>query len=607
MATDRNSYSEVWEQLDAKWAERVRVTDASMLGDEEIVRRWPQIGEGYLSKCMEALSLFTDAKNTKPQLWVKDPVVGRETFPGTYRLVSVEVDTQKPGLRGIIEILRKGFATTAKWTEARIVAKRAALSNTEAVAGIANTTSDTVDREMEVLFPNCDPSSIEAIAESLRTADYSSGVTVSGETHSGAWHVISVSIKRDDDGSASAILRIATPQYTINSYEDYGTDRAQDIHYVMDVPKDLVQGIVDAWKTAHPVGSSATVTYSRDQKLVDVILRTASVTEAEFALGAMAVDCRSGDTETIWLNCATATLHPIPTVTADAGVSYVRRANRNPNGTWDISLKTITAKYRNIENLSAEVSGERTVTQQQQLGLTNQLPASMAAEAGKIKTQRVEVRDDCSRDIVTTSDAGIAQTNTAKRMTATETETVTSKTVQDAAEVLPTTFTAGTITRVENRPSKYPSKYDTVVQTASSVASDSGWIDFVEKNGTSYIRIFRNQKLAWITNIIAEFEDTRQNSVSLSLNEFGLYDGTAHQNAVRSSGGGLYTPPDDASIDYTITVDGVDYAVSIKVTSSQSTAAAHVHNVEMKNGAKIGVVPGIRYLGHGMWKATKVT
>ena len=110
MTPDRNSYADIWEMLDGKYAERVRVTDAALVGDEEIVRRWPEIGQGYLSRCMTALKLFTDAKNSTAKSWVENPVCGRETFPGIYRAVTVDVDVQKPGLKGIIQTLRKGWA-----------------------------------------------------------------------------------------------------------------------------------------------------------------------------------------------------------------------------------------------------------------------------------------------------------------------------------------------------------------------------------------------------------------------------------------------------------------------------------------------------------------
>ena len=339
-ATDRNSFADVWEQLDPKYAERVRVTEATALGDEEIVRRWPNIGEGYLSKCVTALSLFTDSSNSKPQLWVKDPVVGREVFPGIYRSVTVDVDVQKPGLKGIIQTLRKGFATAPQWSEARIEAKVSALSNTQSADGLAGTTSDPVDRVFDVLFPNCSPLAIESIATSLRTASYSSGITVRGDTHSGAWHVLSVSTKIEEDGSASATLRIATPQYTISAYDDYGLDRAMDVHYVMDVPKEQAQGIVTAWKAANPVGASATISYSRDQKLVDIVLRKTASVEDVFNVGLTSADCRYTETETIYLNVADATAYPISAPADGGGISYTRNVTRNINGTWDISIKT---------------------------------------------------------------------------------------------------------------------------------------------------------------------------------------------------------------------------------------------------------------------------
>jgi hypothetical protein len=456
---DKNSFADVWEQLDAKYAERVRVTDAAALGDEEIVRRWPQIGEGYLSKCLTALSLFTDSKNSKPQLWVKDPVVGRETFPGTYRVVTVDVDVQKPGLKGIIQTLRKGFAESPQWTEARIERKIAALSNTVGVAGISGTTSDPVDQVFDVLFPNCSPLAIESIAAALRAGNYSGGITVRGETHSGAWHVLSVSTKIEEDGSATATLRVATPQYTITAYDDYGLDRAMDVHYVMDVPKDQAQGIVNAWKAAHEVGASATVSYSRDQKLVDIVLRETAAEEHEFDAGLSAADCRYTESETIYLNVADADSYPISAPTSGDGVSYTRNVTRNINGTWDITIKTRTARYRDAGNAVVEVSAAQATQQRQQLGVTIEPIESIMETLGAVKSQRVEIRDDCSKDVTTTTETGKPLVTTEKTVARSYEETINS-TQTASAVVADPVQAAGYVKTVRNEQSKYPGRWN---------------------------------------------------------------------------------------------------------------------------------------------------
>ena len=459
-AQDKNSFSEVWDQLDPKYAERVRVTEATALGDEEIVRRWPQIGEGYLSKCVTALSLFTDSTNSKPQLWVKDPVVGRETFPGIYRSVTVDVDTQKPGLKGIIQTLRKGFATAPQWSEARLEAKVTALSNNQSADGLAGTTSDPVDRVFDVLFPNCSPLSIDNIAGTLRIGDYSGGITVRGELHAGAWHVLSVSTKLEEDGSASAILRVATPQYTISAYDDYGLDRAMDVHYVMDVPKEQAQGIVTAWKAANPVGASATISYSRDQKLVDIVLRKTASVEAAFAVGLVAADCRYLETETIYLNVADSTAYPIAAPTNGGGISYVRNVTRNINGTWDISIKARASRYRDTGFMTVEETGAQKTEQRQQLGLTRESPEAVVPTAGAAISQRIEIRDDCSKDVVTAKEVGKEQISTSNVEAAGYRETTTEKTVQTSPASAPVQAD-GHIRTSRTQPSKYHGRYDT--------------------------------------------------------------------------------------------------------------------------------------------------
>lgn len=458
MTPDRNSYADIWEMLDGKYAERVRVTDAALVGDEEIVRRWPEIGQGYLSRCMTALKLFTDAKNSTAKSWVENPVCGRETFPGIYRVVTVDVDVQKSGLKGIIQTLRKGWAQTPVWSEARLLEEESGPSNNVSDSG-AVPASDNPTRFLKIKFPNCDPGKVEAIASSLGGVSTYSNVVIRGENYSGTWNTVWVATKLEDDGSGTVTLYLALGQYNIKSYDNFGTEREQDIFYVYDCPKNEAQTIIDAWKAKYSVGSSATTNYSRSNGLVDLVLRRRTNTDFEADFGTTGLDCRYTETQTAIFGTANDKAYPIPAVDHDAGISYTRTVRRNGDGTFDVILTKREVRYRNIDGLVVEQTGDSETIQRQQLGLTDEEVEPMEEEPGAIKTQRVEVRDDCSRDITTNTEIGKEQVTTEKTVAGSYEETTTSTQTASAelpAPVKETSF----IKTVRNEQSKYPSRWN---------------------------------------------------------------------------------------------------------------------------------------------------
>lgn len=604
MTPDRNSYADIWEMLDGKYAERVRVTDAALVGDEEIVRRWPEISPGYLSRCMTALKLFTDSKNSAAQLWVRDPVCGRETFPGIYRVVTVDVDVQKPGLKGIIQTLRRGWAQTPVWSEARLLEEEAGPANDVADSG-AVPASDNPTRFLKVKFPNCDPGKIEAIASSLGGVSTYSNVVIRGESYSGTWNTVWVATKLEDDGSGTVVLYLALGQYNIKSYDNWGTEREQDIFYVYDCPKNEAQTIIDAWKAKYRVGSSATTNYSRSNGLVDLVLRRKTETDFEADFGTTGLDCRYTETQTAIFGTRDEDAYSIPEVNHDAGISYTRTARSNGDGSFDIILTKREARYRDITGLVAEKNQYETVTQRQQLGLTTQEAASTEPGDGEAKSQRVEVRDDCSRDVTTNTEAGAERVTVEKTVTADLQIVTTEKDATSSEVALPSGLATGNVIVIgRNQPSKYKSRYNTSKREITPVAFDSGWISYTDKGGTSSLRSFKNQTKAWIDGIVeTDFTSSTNNGVSASPNAHGLYDGALSR--VASGGAGGASGFDDVEVDYTITVNGTIYQIEELITSSLTSAKPFVElHTNLISGA--GKMPGIYYLGRGRYKAIRV-
>jgi hypothetical protein len=362
-----------------------------------------------------------------------------------------------------LQVLRKGFAETAIWSEARIDGSQIALGNSVG-AGVAGSTSHDPDKELNIRFNNCSPFKVDAIAESLLVASYAAGVTVGTEVYSGAWHCVSVGTKIEDDGSGTVSLRIARPTYTLQGYEDFGTERAQDVYYIADVPKDLAQGVLTAWKIAHPIGSSASCSYSRDQKLVNITLRVRAATQKTYLAGIVKLDCRYSDELTIYMGVATPDLYQLPAVTDGMGISYDRLPTSNGDGTWDIRITKRTVKYRDVTGLTIEQNADQSTVQRQQLGLTVQAMEPMLETTGVMKTQRVEVKDDCSKDVTTNAETGKPKTTREVTVARSHTDTTEQKTYQPAALPAPVQ-TVGKIITAKSEESKYPGKFDTTQKT----------------------------------------------------------------------------------------------------------------------------------------------
>lgn len=457
--SQHSDFQDVWKLIQGKNAQRVKIMDVPVNGDAEITRRWENIAEGYLSRCLQALAEFTDEKNPSPMRYVVDPEVDREKFPGIYRQVTLDVDVQKPGLRGIIQTLRKGWAKTANWDEARLLECKYGAANDVNVPGIGNTQSDNPIRFARILFPNCAQDSLTAIARELASRTTYSDLNVGGNLLAGEWRTIYAGEKLNEDGSGSVELFIGRIQYVLQAYDNFGTERTYDVYYLYDVPRPAAQGIMDSWKTQNPKDSSATASYSRSNDSVDIILRKKASEESRHDAGSVDIDCRYSRIMVMYLGCASANDHPIPNNVGD-GISYSRTVRPNGDGTFDITIVRQVVRPRNIENLVIEQTAEETVFQRQQLGLTSQPMASMAEEPGKIKTQSVEVRDDCSRDVKTNTSVGKPQESRRVIVAPGMREVVIEKTYQTSALPEPTKED-GHIRTAETSASKYPNRVNT--------------------------------------------------------------------------------------------------------------------------------------------------
>jgi len=126
--------------------------------------------------------------------------------------------------------------------------------------------------------------------------------------------------------------------------------------------------------------------------------------------------------------------------------------------------------YQDIPYQTTEISGDRTVSTRQQLRLTTETPEPIVAVAGQVKSQSVRLNEeDGTKTIHTDKDVGTAQEviNTIRAPDATT--VITEKTVQDAQVTVPA-LQDGILKRIRNVWSKYYNRWTTTEETETGIA-----------------------------------------------------------------------------------------------------------------------------------------
>jgi hypothetical protein len=209
-----------------------------------------------------------------------------------------------------------------------------------------------------------------------------------------------VTTSKADDGSGIITMSLAISHFRLDAFTNWLTGRNEEIVYLWGYGKDEAQAVIDAWKAK---GHGATVAYRKEDGLVDLVLRSRDYDQVDVTSQTSSWDCRYREITDYHFGVSDPELSPLTTTPAN-GVSYDRQLRDNGDGSWDILIVTRQVQYRDIPFQVSRISGMLTTETRQQLGLTTQTPESMELESGKVKEQRVEVRDDCSKDVLTNKD-----------------------------------------------------------------------------------------------------------------------------------------------------------------------------------------------------------
>jgi hypothetical protein len=126
--------------------------------------------------------------------------------------------------------------------------------------------------------------------------------------------------------------------------------------------------------------------------------------------------------------------------------------------------------------------------------------------------------------------------------------------------------------------------------------------DFGGKGSSGTLIVFRNQ-----ISVPASPSDFDRVSASVSINEFGLYDGVLTGASSDSGSGGVDDSGDFKNYSYKIKLDNptAEYQISVRYTSFLSRAQEFVDGVTMATRTSLPT-PGVFYAGKNKFRAVKV-
>jgi hypothetical protein len=382
-------FKEPLAEIDAQLFEQLQATYVSLLGDAELPRHWPELSPDVIPDAIDYLNLCTSVKNTVPCKYVDSPMANGEVYEGRWRQAFIRRVMQGEVTK-LVQVLRRGWAETISWDEGRV---RVARFLQDQPTG-AN--ASDYERYIEISWPNCSLLKLDAMVASLNEREYVNPV-IENEVRTGTWRNLGVTTSKSDDGSGVITMSLAISHFRLDSYITWLTHRTEKLIYLFGWGKDEAQAVIDAWKGK---GKGATVSYRKEEGLIDLILRERDYDQLDVTSATSSWDCRYKTSIDYHFGVSNPESYPLITPPAN-GVSYDRQLRDNGDGSWDILIITRTVQYRDIPFQVSRVQAGLVTETRQQLGLTTQTPEAMTEVDGQTKEQRAEVRDDCSKDVVT--------------------------------------------------------------------------------------------------------------------------------------------------------------------------------------------------------------
>lgn len=404
--------------LSERRARSLQSRDPSVYPDGTITRYWPNIPREDLDDCILFLERSTSAKNgDKAQAFVDDPMVGAKKRSGRWRNVFVDTRQEQDQSYTILQTLAEGLRTTVlnsatpptiDFSGCRLVNDKKLLGNSSSVTGISNTTSHDPERYLLVRFTAISPDHTSAIMAQIGEATYTAP-RIRGEEYAGEWSNIYATSQLAEDGSRTIDLLLARPQFTLNAYRDFGGSAETGLTYLWNVPKNLAQTIMDAWKTG--VGKSAIPTFSKDGGLVDIVLSGKTGIPENLTISGIGINCNTTATYHFAWGYTEAQVGTFVSAhsTQSAGLSRTVRTDTRGDGYYDVTIeeRTFGPHTGSLVDFSIVIPTGTKITETQYYGYnlrTTELAnirAAITADAtavGKSVAFKITREDDCSHD-----------------------------------------------------------------------------------------------------------------------------------------------------------------------------------------------------------------
>jgi len=471
-------------------------------GDKELVRQWKTSKQALQSSSLTFLDTYGSVDNyPTAKTVVASPKADQKIYPGTWRVAFNDAVRKKtsPIEQGVYQTLRYGYLETisanpASWTEARLVTsvKHQQTGNTEGDIGTYLTAQ----------FRNVSPLKLQALVAGLNATTFTNPV-IDTETYTGVWRNFVVTGSRDQDGAGIIDIIMGEARYRLTAFSDLGGSREAEIAYLYDVPADLAQGIITAWKATNVSGSTTTASKNKSTNTVDLVFRKRVGSKVEVSDIITAWNCRYKTTEAQHYGLTLAEADAIEITEPPAGESWKlsRRYDESENTYTVIIEKTVQTEQSVAEHTSKDSAAVQTKTDETIGTTTPETELLIAEESGKIKRRRVVKNENCSSNVQRDVDTGRAIETVTSVVAPSGTTTITEKTVQESEIAVPGSA-QGHIKRVVNQESEYFDRYDTT--ESDEVPTDQSATSYDVSKATEVERVVHSENASALSKPTAE-------------------------------------------------------------------------------------------------------
>ena len=342
---------------------------------------------------------------------VADFTVEYRKYDGTWRTVNVtsQYDSQNGGV--IVHQLRYGYITSLvtggviDWTEARLAPD---MGTRDLPAGTCTVDpgGTTPENYLIAQWVNVSPSHVQTIVATILTlnADTAFDPVIKGQTYPTTYHRINCISKIVEDGSAVITLFLGRPEYCLQGFKTWLTQRREDITYHWNVPKTLAQKVLDAEKG---VGKTALASYNQSQGLVDIVVTTKDFTGYSLIGLRLRENCDSNLYKDFYWGVSDPSVYTLPAGSSiTSGDTYEMVVDNQQDGTYDVGIIFHHTKLRTYPTRSHITSTLDTIYEYKQWGAPGDTYMTNIDNPpqGYVYEQNFTPRDDCTRDIVLTTD-----------------------------------------------------------------------------------------------------------------------------------------------------------------------------------------------------------